>query len=223
MTDRPYPDRHMINYSHIVEGLWYPGTATKSAAASYRWYRDTFGGNYRELDGGAAEVAVGCDGLMFHPYLNGELTPYADPRLCGSFTGIRATHTKAHFTRAVLEGVCFSLLDNKRYLDTLNIPYCQTATLIGGGAKGALWRQMTADMLGITLRTTESSDSSLGSAMLAGVAIGVFKDAKTAAALCVKPRDIVYPNEENHQAYQKLFVRYKKIHDALEEIYHEEI
>lgn len=223
MTEKPCPDRHMINYSHIVEGLWYPGTATKSAAASYRWYRDTFGGNYRELDRDASEVAAGCDGLMFHPYLNGELTPYADPRLCGSFTGIRATHTRAHFTRAVLEGVCFSLLDNKRYLDALNIPYCKTATLIGGGAKGSLWRQMTADMLGMTLRTTESSDSSLGSAMLAGVAVGVFKDAKTAAKLCVKPKNVVCPNEENYQTYQKLFKRYKKIHDALEEIYREDM
>lgn len=223
ITDKAYPDRHMINYSHVIDGLWYPGTATKSAAASYRWYRDTFGGDYRELDKGAASVDIGCDGLVFHPYLNGELTPYADPTLCGSFTGIRATHTKAHFSRAVLEGVCFSLLDNKNYLDMLNIPYGKTATLIGGGAKGRLWRQMTSDMLGMTLRTTKSSDSSLGSAMLAGVATGIFKDAKTATELCVKQDDIVYPNEEAHKAYQKLFKRYKKIHDALESIYREDI
>ena len=222
ITDKPYPDRHIINYSHIIDGLWYPGTATKSAAASYRWYRDTFGGDYRELDRGAESVAMGCDGLMFHPYLNGELTPYADPTLCGSFTGIRATHTKAHFTRALLEGVCFSLLDNKLYLDTLRVPYNGTATVIGGGAKGQLWRQMTADMLGITLKTTESSDSSLGSAMLAGISVGIFKDAKTAAELCVRVKDVTHPDEENHKKYLKLFEKYKKIHDALADIYHED-
>ena len=102
ITDKPCPDRHLVNYSHVVEGLFYPGTATKSCAASYRWYRDTFGGQYGALDDGAAEISIGCDGLIFHPYLNGELTPYADPTLCGSFTGVRATHTKAHFTRAVI-------------------------------------------------------------------------------------------------------------------------
>jgi xylulokinase len=220
ITARPYPDRHMINYSHIIDGLWYPGTATKAAASSYRWYRDTFGGDYAALDAGAAAVALGADGLMFHPYLNGELTPYADPMLSGSFTGIRATHTRAHFTRAVLEGVCFSLLDCKRYLDGLSIPYKQTATLIGGGAKGKLWAQITADVLGMTLRTTESSDSSLGSAMLAGVALGIFKDAKEAAALCIKDKDVVCPNAENTAAYGKLFERYKRIHDALAPIYH---
>lgn len=221
ITDKPYPNRHLVNYSHIAKGLWYPGTATKSCAASYRWYRDTFGGEYKELDTAAAELPIGCDGLIFHPYLNGELTPYADPTLCGSFTGVRATHTKAHFTRAVLEGVAYSLLDCKMYLDSLNIPYNAVATAIGGGTKGKLWRQMISDALGIALKTTESADSSLGSAMLAGIAVGVFKDANDAVSKCVKEVDITYPNPENTAKYHKVFETYKKIHDALAPIYNE--
>lgn len=221
ITDKPYPDRHLVNYSHIAEGLWYPGTATKSCASSYRWYRDTFGGDYKELDNEAAKLPIGCDGMIFHPYLNGELTPYADPMLCGSFTGVRATHTKAHFTRAVLEGVAYSLLDSKIYLDSLDIPYNSVATSIGGGTKGKLWRQMIADTLGITLKTTESSDSSFGSAMLAGIAAGVFKDAEDAVKKCVKQADITYPNPENTPKYREVFKVYKKIHDALAPIYSE--
>ena len=219
ITDRPYPDRNLVNYSHIANGLWYPGTATKSCAASYRWYRDTFGGEYRALDCRAAEIPIGCEGLIFHPYLNGELTPYADPTLCGSFTGIRATHTKAHFTRAVLEGVCYSLLDSKIALDKLGIAYKETAVAIGGGTKGALWRQMTADVLNITLKTTESSDSSFGSAMLAGIAAGVFKDPADAVKKCVKQKSITRPNRDNCEKYRKTFDTYKKIHDALAPIY----
>ena len=222
ITEKAYPDRHLVNYSHVAEGLWYPGTATKAAAASYRWYRDTFGGDYAALNEGAEQVPLGCDGLMYHPYLNGELTPYADPMLCGSFTGIRATHTRAHFTRAVLEGVCYSMLECKRYLDSLGIPYCAEATAIGGGTKGKLWLQMLSDMLGITLKTTQSSDSSLGSAMLAGVAVGVFQSPREAVEKCVKQKDVVFPNRENQEKYQALFARYKKIHDALAPIYHEE-
>ncbi len=221
ITDKAYPDRHLVNYSHIAEGLWYPGTATKAAASSYRWYRDTFGCEYKELDKAAEEISIGTDGLIFHPYLNGELTPYADPMLCGSFTGVRTTHTKAHFTRAVLEGVSLSLLDSKLYLDSLNIPYNKTATLIGGGAKGKLWSGITADILGIILNITESSDSSLGSAMLAGIACGVFKDAQDAAEKCVKLKRTVVPNMENHAKYSSIFKEYKKIHDALAPIYQE--
>ncbi len=219
ITDKPYPDRHLVNYSHIVNGLWYPGTATKSCAASYRWYRDTFGGDYKELDKAASEIDIGCDGLIFHPYLNGELTPYADPTLSASFTGVRATHTRAHFTRAVLEGVVYSLLDSKKYLDSLKIPYNKVATAIGGGTKGRLWRQMVADALGITLRTTESSDSSLGSAMLAGIAVGAFRNAEDAVDHCVRAKDIVYPNPENTVRYERVFEIYKQIHDALAPIY----
>ena len=221
ITKKPYPDRHLVNYSHIAKGLWYPGTATKSCAASYRWYRDTFGGEYKELDMGASKIPIGCDGLIFHPYLNGELTPYADPMLCGSFTGVRATHTRAHFTRAVLEGVAYSLLDSKLYLDSLNIPYNSVATAIGGGTKGKLWRGMISDALGIALKTTESSDSSLGSAMLAGIAMGVFENACDAVQKCVKQVDITYPNPENTEKYRKVFESYKKIHDALAPIYKE--
>jgi len=221
ITDRPYPDRHLVNYSHVVDSLWYPGTATKAAAASYRWYRDTFGGDYRELDEAAAKLPIGADGVFFHPYINGELTPYADPMLCGSFTGLRATHTKAHFTRAVLEGVSLSLLDSKRYLDSLAIPHKDFATLIGGGTKGTLWRGITADALGITLNVTESADSSFGSAMLAGIAIGVFADAKDAVKRCSKIVATVKPNPENTEQYAKLFEQYKKIHDALAPIYRE--
>lgn len=221
ITDKPYPDRHLVNYSHIANGLWYPGTATKSCAASYRWYRDTFGGDYKALDEAAKDIPIGAEGLIFHPYLNGELTPYADPTLCGSFTGVRATHTKAHFTRAVLEGVAYSLLDSKLYLDSLNIPYNTVATAIGGGTKGKLWRQMIADALGIALKTTESADSSLGSAMLAGIAMGVFESPEDAVLKCVKEVDITYPNPENTKEYAKVFETYKKIHDALAPIYNE--
>ncbi len=219
ITDKPYPDRDIVNYSHIVPNLWYPGTATKACAASYRWYRDTFGGDYKELDNAASKVELGCGGLIYHPYLNGELSPYADPMLCGSFTGIRATHTKAHFTRAVLEGVCFSLLDSKFTLDKLGIEYNSIAAAIGGGTKGKLWRQMAADVLGIALKTSENSDSSLGSAMLAGVAAGVFKDPIDATLKCVKPKSITLPDPVNTEKYFRIFEEYKKIHDALAPIY----
>ncbi len=219
ITDRPHPDRHLVNYSHVVKGLWYPGTATKAAASAFRFYRDTFGGDYAALDEAAAAVPTGAEGLIFHPYINGELTPYADPCLAGSFTGIRSTHTRGHFTRAVLEGVALSLLDNKRYLDSLQIPHGTSATLIGGGAKSTLWAQITADALGICLNITENSDSSLGSAMLAGVAVGIFKTPSEAVEKCVKRKSTVYPDLKNTQIYEKLFKKYKAIHDALALIY----
>ncbi len=219
ITDRPCPDRDLVNYSHIVPGLWYPGSATKAAASSYRWYRDTFGENYKTLDEGAATVPVGCEGLVYHPYINGELTPYADPDLCGSFVGIRSTHTKAHFTRSVLEGVALSLLHSKKKLEELGVAPARRATLIGGGSKGRLWAQNTADCLGMELEITESSDSSLGSAMLAGIAVGVFRSPQDAVSRCIRVIDRVAPDPANTERYARLFETYVKVHDALAPIY----
>lgn len=219
ITDKPYPSQHLVNYAHVADGLWYPGTATKAAASSYRWYRDTFGGDYVELNVGAEAVPIGAEGLMYHPYINGELTPYADPTLCGSFIGMRATHTKAHFTRSVLEGVALSLLHSKKTLEEIGIAPSGRATIIGGGAKGELWRQITADCLGIELIKTVSSDSSLGSAMLAGVAIGVFETCEAAVKACIKIESTTTPIKENTEKYAKLFEEYVTVHDALAPIY----
>lgn len=219
ITNKPYPNQHLVNYAHVVGGLWYPGTGTKAAASSYRWYRDTFGGDYAGLNDGAEHVPIGSEGLMYHPYINGELTPYADPTLCGSFIGIRTTHTKSHFTRSVLEGVAFSLLHSKKTLEEIGIAPAGRATIIGGGAKGELWRQITADCLGIELIKTVSSDSSLGSAMLAGVAVGVFETYEAAVNACIQVECVTTPNKENTKKYEKLFEEYVAVHDALAPIY----
>ena len=110
-------------------------------------------------------------------------------------------------------------MDCKAYLDSLVFPHKDCASLIGGGAKGRLWQSIVADALGITLVTTESSDSSLGSAMLAGIAVGIFENAQDAVDKCVKKKDTVYPNPENTEKYRALYKSYKEIHDALAPIY----
>ena len=219
ITDKPYPDINLVNYSHTVDGLWYPGTATKSCAASMRWFRDTFGGDYADFDREAEKIAVGSDGLIFHPYLNGELTPYQDPSLCGSFTGIRGGHTKAHFARAVMEGVAMSMLDCMQALDSMGIEHECAARIIGGGAKSPLWRQITADCLGMELTVGENTDSSFGSAMLAGIAAGFWRNEKDALNRCFKTVSKTEANPENTAKYAEIFKKYKRIHDVLEDVY----
>lgn len=222
IADKAYKNQHLINYSHIVKGLWYPGTATKSCASSNRWFRDTFGGDYKELDDMAKSVEIGCGGLMFHPYLNGELTPYANPKLCGSFIGIRSNHTKAHFARAVLEGVAFSMSDCDNAIREIGIPHKESAVIIGGGGKSELWRQILADVLGIRLIQKKYSDSSFGTAMLAGVAVGVFDSFESAVNKCNEEISVTVPNMQNHEKYKKYFKRYKAVCKALTPIYNEE-
>ena len=223
VTDRPLDSKFIFNYRHVVPGLWYPGTATASCAASYRWYRDAIGREpFADLNGPAEAIAPGSDGLMFHPYLNGELTPYNDPDLKGSYTGISSIHTTAHFTRATLEGVAMSLKDCLNTLNGLGVEM-KRVRIIGGGAKGMLWRQIVADVLGIEMQKVKVDDSSFGTAMLAAVGIGWFESFAQAASVCVQIDSVSRPNPENVAVYEKLFTKYKAIHDALAPIYHNEL
>ncbi len=211
VSDHYVPDKNIINYAHMKGGLYYPGSATKSCAASLRWFRDTFDGTFEEFSEMAENIPVGSDGLIFHPYLMGELTPYANPKLKGGFTCMGAEHTKAHFARAVMEGVAFSLLDCKKYLEEKGVRIGDKAYIIGGGAKSNVWRQIVADALGITLVRTECNDSSFGSAMCAGIAGGAFADFDDAKARCQKVIGETKPIPENTEKYQKIFAKYKKI------------
>ena len=221
VTDKLVADEQLVSYSHIADGLYYPGTATKSCAASLRWFRDAFGGDYKEFDAMAEKIPAGSGGLVFHPYLNGELTPYGDASLRGGFTGVSAAHTKAHFARAVMEGVALSLKDCLFYLKRKGYPVSDSAVLIGGGAKSALWRQIVADALSIKLITVENSDSSFGSAMCAGVAAGFFPSLKAAAETCCKHTSMVMPNEKNVSVYDKLYPRYQKTAEFFGSLAHE--
>ncbi len=221
VSNEYFPDKNIINYAHLKDGLYYPGSATKSCAASLRWFRDTFGGEYRDFDEMAEKISVGAEGLTFHPYLTGELTPYANPSLRGCFMGIGAEHTKAHFVRAVLEGVALSLLDCTNYLKEKGVKLGDTVYAIGGGSKSKLWRQIVADALDMKLITTECNDSSFGSAMCAGIASKAFKDFDDAVKICSKRTGETLPNKENTVKYREIFKRYKKISGFLTELYDE--
>ena len=218
VSDGYFADKNVINYSHLKSGLYYPGSATKSCAASLRWFRDTFGGSYDEFNEMATKIPVGSDGLMYHPYLTGELTPHANPLLKGSFVGVSAMHTKAHFARAVMEGVVMSLLDCKTYLEEKGVNIGKTAYIIGGASKSKVWRQIVADALNLTLLQTENNDSSFGSSMCAGISAGFFKDFDDAIKVCQKITGKTEPISENTQKYQKLFKKYKKISQFLVEL-----
>jgi xylulokinase len=219
VTDHEVVDPRLVTYRHVVKGLWYPGTATKSCAAANRWYRDTFGGEFGEMSEKAASVERGCEGLIFHPYLQGEITPYLDDKLRASFTGVAGFHTKAHFNRAVLEGVAYSMKDCYETLKEMGIAP-KTAVGIGGGMKSALWRQIMADMLNIPLTTVQYVDSSLGSAMLAGVAVGAFSSHGDAVKRCVREAGVTVPDPQGVSYYGERFKLYKEITDALAPIYH---
>lgn len=221
VTDRNRPSPFLFNYRHVVQGLWYPGTGTSSCAASFRWYRDHIGrADYDTLTEAAKKIPVGSDGLFFHPYLQGEMTPYHDPLLRASYVGISSMHGTAHFTRATLEGIVFSLRD---CVDTLteNSLAIRKARIIGGGSGSELWRQITADVLGISLEKNRIDDSSFGSAILAAKGIGWYADYSDAVRECIEVISVTDPVADHHDRYEEIFKQYRAVQRALTPIYHD--
>ena len=104
----PYQRLHL--FCHILPDLWHIEAATLSAGLSLRWLRGILGGlSYAEMADLADQAPVGCDGLLFAPYLQGERTPYMDAQLRGGIVGLSIHHTRQDLVRAVMEGVVLSL------------------------------------------------------------------------------------------------------------------
>ena len=221
MTSRPHPHRATLTYSHVVPDLWYTVTATNSAAVCQRWYRDTFcapGTHYDQLDAAAAGSPPGSNGVFFHPYLQGERSPYWDANLRGSFTGLSMANSKGDLSRALLEGVAFSLRDCYRTIEKLRLPV-REFILIGGGAKSPLWSGIVCDLFNKPLKCPACCDASFGSALLAGVGTGVFRDAATAVRQCLTYDRQLQPNAARAAFYARQFDHYRAIHDALADCY----
>lgn len=228
ITPEPVVSPLLVTYKHLIPGLWYPGSATKSCAASLRWFRDTLYCDptdpkaYQKIDQLAASVKAGSEGLFYHPFLQGEITPYLDSSLRASFVGVSSSHTYAHFCRAVLEGVAFSLREGFESVQALGMTPTEPLRLIGGGASSPLWAQIVADVLQVRLVTVNTDDSAVGSAMHAGVATGVFPSYEKACELVTAMGGEVIPNEAVRALYDEQFVVYKKIVQALQPIYQEQ-
>lgn len=232
ISKKAHPHVKTYTYPYSVEDMWYTVTATNSSAASYRWLRDSLykvekgiceedcEDIYENMNREAAQIAPGSEGLIFHPYLLGERCPYFNPKARSNFFGITMIHDKRHFSRAVLEGVAYSLYDCLTVLSDFSKDL-KDIRIIGGGAKSELWSQIVCDVFGLEVRYPQNAESSFGGALLAGVGIGVFADAVEAADKCVKIAKVYQPNIKNHQKYMSYFAVYKKITEALTPIWDE--
>jgi xylulokinase len=214
-----------ITYPYFVDSLGFTVTATISGASSWRWFREqaiTPAGSLarmtnEELMSLAVAAGPGAEGLMFHPYLMGERVPYWDPTLRGSFVGISARHHVGHFARAVLEGVAFSLCDCMAAVEALG-PKALRFKLLGGGSSNPLWNQIISDVLGKPLARPEVGDASIGAALLAGHAVGVYPDWQSAAAAFPSNGEQIRPRDENREIYARLFGVYQDSVAALKSV-----
>lgn len=220
-TKGPVVNPPISCYPHIIPDLYYTATGTNSCASAHRWVRDLMftDGGFEAMDALASAAPPGAGGLLFHPYLQGERAPYWDPLLRADFVGMTISHTQMHFARAVYEGIAFSIRDLLDAARALGLSF-GTIRLMGGGAKSACWRQIIADVTGLTVERTETGDASFGAALVAGIGVGVFANPQDAEARCIRLQDTTLPQDETASFYSALFGLYKDAQAALVEVNH---
>jgi len=174
---------------------------------------------YKRIDDESAKINPGSDGLIVLPYFCGSAVPHFNPEARGVFFGVNLKHTKAHFSRAIMEAVGFMLREHIETAESFGTVVKEIRSL-GGGANSYLWNQIKADITRREIVTLENPETaSLGAAMLAGVGSGVFNDYLEACGKCVKVKERYYPNTENAPIYETAYQKYRSIYQSVNHLY----
>ena len=164
---------------------------------------------YRQAHGEAPS------GLLVLPHFAGAATPYMDNGAKGAVLGLRIETGAAEIYRGCMEGVAYEMVLNARALKDSGVHFTRLHAT-GGGARSAEWMQMKADMLNVPIVALRTADAgTVGSAMLTGVAIGVFRDLQDATAHMVEEIHTYQPRPEMHEKYMQIYERYEKVYQAV--------
>ena len=184
-------------------------------AVALDWYRDRFGAEakaraeargesaYDVLLRDAEGTEVGARGLFWLPDLRGLAT---DPTARGAFVGLREFHTNADFVRAIVEGICYEL---RRHVDQYELLFrtsIERIVVVGGTSRSAFWTQLRADVTGRSVETLATVEAtSLGGAMLAGMAAGIYADYEAAAGAVYRVEREFVPDAGRHEQYDRCY------------------
>jgi gluconokinase len=205
--------RYHLDAETIIEG-----GATNNGAILLDWYSKNFLNketNTESFIAAAASIRAGSEGLIFLPYVFGERSPHNDPDATGVFLGVRQHHTHAHFMRAILEGIGFSLHSIAGLLEQSSGRYSRVMAS-GGFTRSAIWVQVIADIFGRPVSVSPYEDASaLGAAMVGFQAIGEdFRPAHAGASTFT-------PDISAHAEYARMFAIFQKLYDPLRGSFHQ--
>lgn len=157
----------------------------------------------------------GSDGLLFLPYLTGERTPHLDPFARGVFFGIGVHHHRAHFVRAVLEGIAFAQRNALDLLPQLHIEPTQIV-VSGGGGQNQHWHQILADVTGLEVSIVDGGHgAAFGAALLAGVGSAVFQNIRDASSRCIRLRPAAEPRSATRTTYDTSYAVFCELYSEL--------
>lgn len=220
-----FPDAVVPGYS-VVEG------GQTSSGAILKWFKDNFlkaeearakekgVSVYELLNEEAAKLSPGSEGVIALDYWQGNRTPWVDPEARGIFWGLNLKHKAAHLYRAIMESVAFG---TEHIFSTWRKAGYEIGEVYacGGATKSPLWMQIHADVTNLPIKITRIQEApSLGSAIMATVAAGIYKDTAEAADKMVSVVKTVEPDQKAHEEYRFFYEQYAKTYPQMKELMH---
>jgi len=224
ITDPEFARQGYSQGAHVVPDRYYLFGGVYSSSACIEWIRDVFGhASYEELIATASTVPAGSLGAMFLPHLRLSNAPNPDSKSRAAFVGLTSDTGKGELLRAIYEGIAFEARSTiepaLRFAGHDAIP---TVIVIGGGSRNEFLLRIKASVLNRPLHVVDLDEAtSLGAAMLGGIAAGIYKDHDDATnQVEVHPRTVC-PEPADAELYYKLFSdTYNQLYHALKSVNH---
>jgi xylulokinase len=220
----PIAHPQLLAFPHVLPNRTLIGGSMSSGGLSIQWITGIVSGGSSHADSlndvtrEAAALPAGAEGLIFLPYLAGELQPLNDGFARGVFFGLNAEMGRAHLFRAVLEANALAIEHNLSFARSVGAAP-QTLIAVGGPTRNALLCQIIADVTGLRVQAmNEHAGAALGSAILAaqGVQLSSFESMQTAHA---KPATSYTPNAKRHSVYQAVIATYTALYPRLKDLF----
>ena len=200
-----------------MEKSWYLLGAMLTAGTAFEYFSSLLYGNYHYdlIDIEVSKNISSPSNLFFLPFLCGERSPYMDENLRGAFYGISLSHNRAHFMRAVMEGICFNMKTIYDEFNKMAGNDPEIAIASGGFIKSNLWTKMMASILDMPLLIPKNKgyQASIGAAMMAGIGTGVYHSLQEAVDTCVSFEDYIAEPDINFIGYYA--EKYGQIQEAI--------
>jgi xylulokinase len=206
---------------HAVEGRWGAILSLGGVGRSLEWLVDNVWGSgeataarpvlYEAVNQAAARAPAGAAGLLCFPLAGGHAETVGAGG--GGFVGLTLAHGRDEMARAVMEGVACELRRSLEAIQAAGVRVNEL-TMVGGAARSPIWPQIVADVTGIPVVLPGITEAaSWGAAVLAGVGVGLFPSAETAAVSdfgSLAPGRRCNPIPEHGPVYAEVYERYRR-------------
>ena len=221
------PRARLRTLCHTVPDRWMIEGIGFYCGIVMRWFRDAFCelerseaeregiDVYHVLERKAAKLPPGAHGVfgIFSNLMQASRWVHASPAFVGFDVANPERAGRSECFRSIEESAAYVARGHLGVVEEIAGIGVEDAILTGGAAKGELWPQIVADVLGVPVRVPVVKESTaLGAAIYAGVGAGVYAEAGAAAERLVRFERTHEPDAAASTAYAHLYEQWLELY-----------